>query len=402
MMLALLLAGFALAGAAAAEDGDAATIRALPRSALESILLRSAAEHQSVAALLLRAAAAPTFAVTGMSHSRVALDGDATSSVVGRLVTVYGTGFVVGSTAARCNVSSTDSFEGFQRGFAYDPEHVLQVPAKVVSPTSLTCLLPMVPTGGPAQILVSMDGASFPAHPTTFTYFALVSFAVGRRPYTVEQHGALIVGVAPELLQIAAATQSAPEPLLNLQASAALTVQGAKQLPLALVTSTLAAPDSVLSFPLAPLPKQLDAVVALTVSVKGLGLSVTKRRRLVRVPLEPDQEAVIVDHHTRGLAIVKPTYHNKQPPPSQHPREPKPWLGTGWYMYGGFECNGQSHAPAIDWANVPGPRNFSGHVDLLARRGFNQVRKERSESYCSIDYVLHNAMTMCCAGFNSS
>ena len=41
-------------------------------------------------------------------------------------VTIRGTGFVPGS-AARCNVSSTDTFEGFARGFAYDPEHVLQV-----------------------------------------------------------------------------------------------------------------------------------------------------------------------------------------------------------------------------------------------------------------------------------
>lgn len=371
-MLVLRFLVLALAGAVA-EDDDGATatanLRALSREALESILLESAAEHPGVAALLLRAttAAAPPFTVTAMSHSRVALDGDATPSAVGRLVTVHGTGFVVGA-AALCNVTSTDSFEGFERGFAYDPEHVLQVAAKVVSPTSLTCLLPQVPTGGPARVMVSMDGgATFPlGRSANFTYFALLSFAVGRRPYTIEQTGKLIVGVAPELLQAAAATQSAPVPLVNLQAAA--TVEGAKPLQLALATTALSAPDSVLSFPLAALPAQLDAVVALTVSVKG-GVTVTKRRRLVRVPLEPDQEAVIVDHHTRGLSIVKPNYHHNQ----QHRRELKPWLGTGWYMYGGFECQGQSHAPAIDWGNAPGPGNFSGHVDLLARRGFNQL-----------------------------
>eukprot|EP01048_Picozoa_sp_COSAG05_P019126 COSAG05_NODE_2927_length_2496_cov_1.884022_3_plen_454_part_00 len=367
--MAKLVAGPALAGVTV--DAGNAAVRAIPRSALESILLESAAKHPSVAVLLQHhaaAAVASSFTVTAMSHSRVALDGDATPSAVGRLVTVHGTGFVVGSATARCNVSSTDTFEGFQRGFAYDPEHVLRVPAKVVSPTSLTCLLPRVPTGGPAHVLVSMDdGKTFPTVPANFTYFALVSFAVGRRPYTVEQQGNLIVGIAPELLQTATASSSEAVP--SLWASATV-VSGAKALQVPLATNFLTAHDSVLSFPLAAFPKQLDAVVTLTVSVQH-GINVTKSRRLVRVPLEPDQEAVVVDHHTRGLAIVKPVYDSKEVPPAQ--RQAKAWLGTGWYMYGGFECNGQSHAPAIDWGNAPGPGNFSGHVDLLARRGFNQI-----------------------------
>ena len=60
-------------------------IKSLPRPTLELVLRRAAAEHPSVAAQLLAYAAAPT--VTAMSHGRVALDGDATSSAVGRLVT---------------------------------------------------------------------------------------------------------------------------------------------------------------------------------------------------------------------------------------------------------------------------------------------------------------------------
>ena len=61
---------------------------------------------------LLVLAAAPV--VTGISHLRVALDGDASATALGRLVTVHGTGFVVASSTAKCNVSSTDTFEGFE------------------------------------------------------------------------------------------------------------------------------------------------------------------------------------------------------------------------------------------------------------------------------------------------
>ena len=69
-------------------------VAALPRPSLEQLLLLAAAEHPGVAARLLAHAAAPT--VTAISHPRVALDGDATASAVGRLVTIHGTGFVAG------------------------------------------------------------------------------------------------------------------------------------------------------------------------------------------------------------------------------------------------------------------------------------------------------------------
>ena len=66
--------------------------------------------------------------VSALSHGRVALDGDATPSPLGRLVTVHGSGFIAshGPAAVHCNISSTDSVEAI-RGFAYDAEHVLQV-----------------------------------------------------------------------------------------------------------------------------------------------------------------------------------------------------------------------------------------------------------------------------------
>ena len=306
-------------------------VAALPRPSLEQLLLLAAAEHPGVAARLLAHAAAPT--VTAISHTRVALDGDATASAVGRLVTVHGTGFVAGGGAV-CNISSTDTFEGFARGFAYDPEHVLQVKAEVLSPTVLTCLLPQVPTAGPAQVVVSMDGSTFgPNASIAFEYFPLVSFAVGRRPYTAESEGKLIVGVAPELLRAG-------------PAQVAATIRTTPPVYLTLAPSVLDAPDNVLSFDMGKLPPQVNAVISLSVSAPlgppGWPLTVEKTRRIVRVPLEPSQEAVVVDHHTRGLSLIKPAASAGQS------RELQPWLGTGWYIYSGFECDGQSNAPGTD------------------------------------------------------
>jgi hypothetical protein len=55
-------------------------------------------------------------------------------------------------------------------------------------------LSPQVATGGPAKVAVSMDGATFgPQSNVNFEYFALVSFAVGRRPYTIEATGKLVI-----------------------------------------------------------------------------------------------------------------------------------------------------------------------------------------------------------------
>ena len=341
-----------------AEADVAAAVRALSRPTLEELLVAAAVKHPGVAARVLGYAAAPT--VTGISHARVALDGDATSSAVGRLVTIYGTGFIPGSSLARCNVSSTDTFEGFSRGFAYDADHVVQVSAHVLSATALTCLLPQVPTGGPAQVVVSMDGGSTfgPNASAQFEYFPLVSFAVGRRPYTIERDGSLIVGVAQELLQASA--------------HASAIIQGTPPIKLDLNETALDAPDNVLTFSMGLLPPQVDAVVTLSVSAGAL--TVEKTRRFVRVPLEASQEAIVVDHHTRGLSVVTTSLS------AGNKREIRPWLGTGWYIYSGFECDGQSNAPAIDWGNGAGscfgPRcskNFTDVVADLARRGFNQL-----------------------------
>eukprot|EP01048_Picozoa_sp_COSAG05_P013769 COSAG05_NODE_1498_length_4705_cov_11.449197_4_plen_451_part_00 len=349
-------------------------VGALSRSIIEHELLLAAAEHPGVAARLLKSGA-PAVSVKSMSHQRVALDGDASSSAVGRLVTVFGSGFVVGAPA-KCNVSSIDTFEGFNRGFSSDhPHRTIQVPAQVLSPNKIHCLLPVVPTGGPAKVAVSMDGGvTFDINASVnFEYFPLVSFAIGRRPYTFESTGKLIIRIASQLLEHARAG--------SLEATA--TVLGSPKGPgfqLQLTDSSqLSAPDNVLHFPLSSLPAQIDDVIQLSVQLHNTAgnLVVNKTRRFVRVPLAPAQEAVVVDHATRSMALIKPSA-------DKHTgvREAKPWMGTGWYIMSGFECHG-GEAPNLDWPTGDGPGNFSGVVDMLARRGFNQL-------------MVYDALTIMC------
>ena len=101
-----------------------------------------------------------------------------------------------------------------------------------------------------------------------------------------------MIGLAPELLRSAQRGHA-------LNASAA--VQKTASTPaiqLALADAELTAPDNVASFPLSLLPPWLDAVV--TLSIRAGPLLVVKTRRLVRVPIDPGQHAVVVPPHDSG------------------------------------------------------------------------------------------------------
>ena len=87
---------FAQAPAVQAQQVADAVLK-LPRSSLEELLRHSAAAHPGVAERVLALAAAPV--ATAISHPRVALDGDDSSSALGRLVTIRGEGFVAGPGA---------------------------------------------------------------------------------------------------------------------------------------------------------------------------------------------------------------------------------------------------------------------------------------------------------------
>jgi hypothetical protein len=344
-------------------------VEQLTRRQLTHLVLRAAAvQPQLIAKALNEVISHDAVQAFNISHRRVALDGDTSQSAFGRLVTIYGAGFQTGDSSAVCNVTSTDVFEGFQRGFAYSPDRVIQVKADVQGPNKLTCLLPIVPTAGPALVMISMDGGrTFPAN-VSFEYYAILSFAVGRRPYTVETEGKLLVGLAPDIFYFRHQNSrysghiSVTATLVPRHSATGVVRLKLENLQVANTTSIIYSRDNILTFSLATLPLTVDGYVNLTVTIGGFAV-VSKTRRFVRLELPPGQEAFVVDHHTRGLAHL----------PHVQSSGVKQWLGTGWFIFSGFECNGHSQAPHSDWNPGQQPGNFTNVINDLARQGFTQL-----------------------------
>ena len=273
-----------------------ATVRAL----LVQASLRDRTTGDAVIAAT-RATTTPT--ITHLSRQRVALDGDDSSTALGRQLVVTGTGFVDTGKAV-CNVSCASELEGFTAGFL--PPR--QAPATVLNSTHLTCILPVVETAGPALVQVSMDKASWSAETDAakISYFPLVSFAVGRRPYTTEVEGKLLVALAPELVGTAS----------HVTASAAL--PGTKPPSMLVASEQLYSRHNILSFAF-PNQSTIDTDVILSVSIMP-GFEIKKTRRLIRrVPAPGQRHIVVVDHHTRSLRV-----------------DGAAWQGTGWYIFSGF------------------------------------------------------------------
>ena len=324
----------------------AAAIQTLPEATVRA-LLHDASQRDNGAiesAVLSRwKEAQAALTVTKLSRSRVPLDDgtDCSDSAVGRRMTVEGAGFRA-SGAAVCNVTSASVLEGFVVGFL--PPR--QTKAVVINATHLSCCLPPVETAGPAHVMVSMDGRTWSAKTDAalVEYFPLGSLAVGRRPYTTETDGSVIVRLAPELLAIGRVTAS-----VILQSSPPVALVAAAQ---------LFSQSNVLSFPLSGLPVSLDSTIRLTLRApSSAGVVVLNKTRFFarHTPNADQPHAVVVDHHTRSLRV-----------------DGTAWQGTGWWIFSGLQCNGSSIAPPWDWAPGDGPHSLLGQINQLSAAGFNQ------------------------------
>lgn len=108
----------------------------------------------------------------------------------GTVVTVTGTGFVVGAKA-------TCLFDGLIYAF-----NGIAVPATVKSATVLECTAPGILLESPTYLEVSMGGG-YSSSERQFNYIQLFSAAAGRLPYTDETAGHVLVQVAPQVLELA-------------------------------------------------------------------------------------------------------------------------------------------------------------------------------------------------------
>lgn len=150
----------------------------------------------------------------------------------------------------------------------------------------------------PATVQVTLDGGSTWLGSSTAAMLRvtpLVEVAVGRRPYTAEGEGQLIVKVAgPPLLAMGAKVT------IN---SACLPLNVHKP---SLVSKAVAIADSVnlVAFPLQSLPATVVDDLTITVAIPGYGIvDYTKNFQRAPPPTNPNITVVVVDHLTRGMLI---------------------------------------------------------------------------------------------------
>ena len=91
-------------------------------------------------------------------------------------------------------------FVGYAYGPAGDYNPMRALPARVINATHLTCETVRLNNPAPAAVKVSMDGGvswvTTSGTAPSVSILPLVEVAVGRRPYTSEAEGQLIVKVA--------------------------------------------------------------------------------------------------------------------------------------------------------------------------------------------------------------
>ena len=229
------------------------------------------------------------------------------------VLTVVGSGFVANGSAL-CSITSLDNtFVGINYGPVGDYNCTKRVMATVINTTHLTCKTVRLHNSAPAIVKVSLDNGTnwLPGQPL-IQITPLVEVAVGRRPYTSETEGQLVVKVAGP-------------PLLALGVHVAVTAKLPAAVHAAPVISEGSAPSGsvgLVPFALASLPATVFADLTITVTIPGHG-AITYSRNFQRAPPpnNPNITVVVVDHATRGMLLGR----GKTEDPWL------PFLAVGWF-----------------------------------------------------------------------
>ena len=165
---------------------------------------------------------------------------------------------------------------------------------KVLNSTHMVCETVRLHNAAPAMLSVSMDGGhSFLPGRVAMRFVALVEVAVGRRPYTAETQGELVVKVigSPLLSAGGAARVSAALP------------PSIHAMPVLINGSAAAGRTSLVSFALSPLPPavfgELVISVALPAPYSHTVIEYHKNFQRAPPPSNPNITLVVSRHHHR-------------------------------------------------------------------------------------------------------
>ena len=249
------------------------------------------------------------------------------------VLTVVGSGFVGGN--ATCSIMSLDNtFVGYEYRAYGDYNCLKSVPATVHNSTHLSCSTVRLHNSAPATVQVSLDGGAtkLPGAPL-IEVTPLVEVAVGRRPYTSETHGQLVVKVAGEPLLAAGA---AVDVVARLPASV--------YQPVVASGSAASGRVSLISFPLEALPPTVFADLTITATIPGHGeVEYTRNFQRAPPPTNPNITVAVVDHASRGMLLGR----------GGGPEAPwLPFLALGWFnsafTYAAEGTGDSSFAPPVE------------------------------------------------------
>ena len=262
---------------------------------------------------------------------------------------------------AICSIESLDNtFVGYQYRAVGDYNCLKRVPATVYNSTHLSCSTVRLHNSAPATVRASLDNGTtwLPGEPR-IDITPLVEVAVGRRPYTSERGGQLVVKVAGEPLL-------APGSTIEIVASLPTSVHRP-----ALVSGIAASGrTSLLNFPLQALPSKVFADLTIIATIPGYG-TVEYTRNFQRAPPPANRNVTIVavDHATRGMLLGR---GGPEPEPPW-----LPFLAVGWFnsafTYAMEGTADSSLAPAPQDAS-PLLINGADRVKEWGRKGINLVR----------------------------
>jgi hypothetical protein len=272
-------------------------------------------------------------------------------------------GFVSNGSSSIVSIRSIDNpfVDKAYSPTGYDCMKRLQ--AHVINSTHLTVTTLVTQNAAPALLKVSMDNGTTWSNATFIRLTPLVEVAVGRRPYTAEKEGTLLVKVAgPPLLQDGASVQlsaALANPALHL-------VDGVVQ----------AGMTSEVRYSLIALPSTVYTIVNVEVTIPRAtfagrpaataAATIQYRKSFQRAPppSNPNITVSVVDHTTKGMLLGRGA------------EEPwLPFLAVGWFNSAfTYPHQGLSDPTFKRKAVDPNLINGADRQVEWARKGVNLIR----------------------------
>eukprot|EP01052_Picozoa_sp_SAG31_P023228 SAG31_NODE_1902_length_6956_cov_5.312236_1_plen_483_part_00 len=274
---------------------------------------------------------------------------------------VIGTGFSKSNNQAICSITSLDNtFVGYRYRAIGDYNCLRRITAYVVNSTHMSCTTVRLHNSAPAILRASLNNGTtwLPGEPRVDVE-PLVEVAVGRRPYTTEREGQLVV-------KIASAPLLGPSDEVKIVAKLPKSIYA----PTLISSSAGSGRISLLTFSLEPLPATVLADLLIIATIPGHGtIEYTRNFQRAPPPRNKNVTLSVVDHTTRGMLLGRGSIESESPW--------LPFLAVGWFNSAfTYAMEGSGDPTFAPDAKEVSPLLVGGadRATEWGRRGINLVR----------------------------